>query len=202
MRFFAPQARPSLPPLLPRIPLWQSRARGEAPMLRKLIVALMPISLLALLAIPSTSAQNLPQPLNAPVTQPTPAQAVVICAGDTAPEGMVITATGSSPVCAGSCTARKIEPLTGSIMIICARQPIPAHYALESITTSPQCKCLGDLDNAYVIRSIPTATVTPSAGLPRTAPVPFGAPSGGISMHGTMQNEPNTGQMQNFQVSH
>lgn len=170
-------------------------------MIRTLIVALVPITLLALLAIPFTSAQNLPQALNSPLVQPTPGRAVVVCAGDTAPKGMVITATGSSSVCAGSCTARKIEPLTGSIMIICARQPIPDHYTLESITTSPQCKCLGDLDNAYVIRSVPTPTTSPTAGSRLATHAPFGAPSGGIPMHGSIQNQFNAGQMQNFQIS-
>ncbi len=173
-------------------------------MLRKLIVTLVPISLLALLTIPLSSAQNLPPPSYGqpypPMVQPTPG-AVVVCAGDTPPKGMVITATGSSSVCAGSCTARKIEPLTGSIMIICGRQPIPDHYTLESITTSPQCKCLGDLDNAYVIRSLPTPTPSPSAASPFATPGAFGALSGGIPMPGTTQNQPNAGQTQNFQGS-
>ncbi|MHB8381112.1 MAG: hypothetical protein ACYDC3_02055 [Candidatus Binataceae bacterium] len=39
-------------------------------------------------------------------------------------------------------------------MVICAHQPVPEGYALDSVTTSPDCRCLGDEDNAYVIRRI------------------------------------------------
>jgi hypothetical protein len=149
-------------------------------MLKKFIVALVPISLLAMLTIPISSAQNQPMPMPPiqnqpqppvqnqpmppypPMAQPTPqGQAAVVCAGDTAPKGMVITATGNSPICAGSCTARRLDPINGSIMVICANQPIPKSYTLESITTSPSCKCLSDEDNAYIIRNIPTPTPTP-----------------------------------------
>ena len=110
-------------------------------------VALIPISLFILLVIPISFAHN----ASAQTSGPTQG-AVIVCAGNTPPSGTVITATGSSPVCSGSCQARKVQPVNGDIMIICAQQPIPPNYVLESVTSTPQCKCLGDHDNAYVIR--------------------------------------------------
>jgi len=38
------------------------------------------------------------------------------------------------------------------MMVICGGQPIPDDYEIESITTTPRCGCLGEHDNAYVIR--------------------------------------------------
>ena len=79
-------------------------------------------------------------------------QSQVVCSEDVIPSNMAITATGTSPVCRGSCRARRIEPIHGSIMIICADQAVPQNYALDSVTTTPDCQCLGEEDNAYVIR--------------------------------------------------
>ena len=81
-------------------------------------------------------------------------QAQIACSEDVIPEKMVITATGTSPVCRGSCRARRLEPVRGSLMIICANQPIPTDYSLDSVTTTPDCVCLGDEDNAYVIKKV------------------------------------------------
>ncbi len=81
-------------------------------------------------------------------------QAQIACSEDVLPEKMVITATGTSPVCRGSCRARRLEPVRGSMMIICANQPIPKDYDLDSVTTTPDCQCLGNEDNAYVIRKL------------------------------------------------
>ena len=39
-------------------------------------------------------------------------------------------------------------------MVICAGQSIPQYYETESTTTVPACNCIGDEDNAYVIRRI------------------------------------------------
>jgi len=96
--------------------------------------------------------------------------AEIVCAEDIAPSDMVVTATGTSSVCRGSCRARKLELVRGPIMIICAQQPVPKGYVLDSITTSPSCRCLGDEDNAYAIRrgemelgeATPIATPSPS----------------------------------------
>ena len=110
----------------------------------------------------NSMAQQLPniQPPNpqapsiqtAPLSQaPTP-QTEVICAGDRPPSGTVITATGTSSICSGSCRARQIQPPQGDVMVICAHQPIPDGYILDSVTTTPDCACAGDKDNAYMIR--------------------------------------------------
>jgi hypothetical protein len=49
-------------------------------------------------------------------------------------------------------------------MVICAQQPIPENYSLESVTSSPSCECLGQQDNAYVIRLNATASkISPGA---------------------------------------
>jgi hypothetical protein len=37
-------------------------------------------------------------------------------------------------------------------MVICTSQPVPDKYELESFTSVPACECVGDRDNAYVIR--------------------------------------------------
>ena len=83
-----------------------------------------------------------------------PALAELVCADDLLPEGMVVTATGTSPSCAGSCRAREMKPVCGPVMKICASQPIPKGYVLDSITTTPGCQCVGAEDNAYVIRYV------------------------------------------------
>ena len=75
-----------------------------------------------------------------------------ICAGNVPPDGMVITATSTSDGCPGPCRARDTEPAQLSIMIICAGQPIPDGYEIEGLTSTAACDCLGDQDNAYVIR--------------------------------------------------
>jgi hypothetical protein len=82
------------------------------------------------------------------------APAETVCADDLAPEGMAVTTTGTSPSCAGSCRARELNPVCGPLMKICASQPIPKGYVLDSITTTPACACLGEEDNAYVIRYV------------------------------------------------
>lgn len=42
------------------------------------------------------------------------------------------------------------------VIKICAGQPIPKGYVLESLTTTPACECVGSDDNAYVIRYVGT----------------------------------------------
>jgi hypothetical protein len=81
-----------------------------------------------------------------------PAAAEIVCADDLSPEGMAVTTTGTSPACTGSCRAREIEPVCGPVMKICAGQPIPNGYVLDSVTSTPACSCLGLEDNAYIIR--------------------------------------------------
>lgn len=107
-------------------------------------------------------------------TFPTKPNALTICAGNVPPENMVITATGTSFTCSGSCRSRQIEVAEGPIMVICAGQPIPQYYETESITSSPACNCLGDQDNAYVIRRMNTA---PSATPSQSPMTQEGAPS-------------------------
>ncbi len=82
------------------------------------------------------------------------AKGPTICTGNVPPEGMVITATGTSDSCPGSCRTQQTEPAQLSIMVICAGQPIPDGYELESFTSTAACECLGDQDNAYVIRRL------------------------------------------------
>jgi hypothetical protein len=99
--------------------------------------------------------------------------AEIVCAEDIAPSDMVVTATGTSSVCHGSCRARKLELVRGPIMIICAQQPVPQGYVLDSITTSPACSCLGDEDNAYAIRRAEMERgETPPIAIP--SPTPLG----------------------------
>lgn len=64
--------------------------------------------------------------------------------------------TGTNELCGGSCRARTLAPVVGAIMIICAQQPIPPGYSLDSVTSTPDCRCLGDGENAYVIRKLET----------------------------------------------
>jgi hypothetical protein len=108
--------------------------------------------------------QDLEQGRAAP--EPAPAfetSGQTICAGNIPPEGTIITATGSSLDCGGSCRARRIEPLHGHIMVICAQQPIPDNYEIQSLTTTPVCNCIGEEDNAYVIRAITGTLTNPGA---------------------------------------
>jgi hypothetical protein len=77
-----------------------------------------------------------------------------ICAGNVPADGSVITATGTTSFCDGSCRARVTEPADGPVMVICTGQPIPDQYEIESITTTPLCACLGERDNAYIIRRL------------------------------------------------
>ena len=79
----------------------------------------------------------------------------VVCAGDIPPEGLVVTATGTAPSCNGACRARKVQPVFGEIMKICADQPIPKGYVLDGITATPACGCLGGDENAYIIKRKP-----------------------------------------------
>jgi hypothetical protein len=87
---------------------------------------------------------------------PTPyraaAQPQVACAGDVIPAHTVITATGTSSRCLGQCTARQFQRVHGELMVICAHQAIPRGYTIDSYTTTAKCACLGEQDNAYVIR--------------------------------------------------
>ena len=75
-----------------------------------------------------------------------------VCSEDVPPTGMVIIKTGSSQICNGACRSRTLQPVTGAIMIICAHQAVPKGYLLDSVTSTPDCRCLGEEDNAYVIR--------------------------------------------------
>jgi len=100
-----------------------------------------------------TASQSLPEKPNS----------LTICAGNIPPEGMTITATGTAATCAGACRARTVEPVQGPVMVICAGQPIPQYYETESTTTTAACNCIGEEDNAYVIRRMngaPTPTPT------------------------------------------
>ena len=85
---------------------------------------------------------------------PQRARGEVVCADDLVPEGMAVTATGTSANCAGACRAREIMPVCGPVFKICAGQPIPKGYALDGVTTMPNCACLGSGDNGLVIRYI------------------------------------------------
>jgi hypothetical protein len=87
-------------------------------------------------------------------TQNPLAASQIVCADDLAPQGMAITATGTSPNCSGSCRAREMNPVCGPLMKICADQPVPTGYVLDSVTSMPACVCLGVEDNAYVIRYV------------------------------------------------
>jgi hypothetical protein len=75
-----------------------------------------------------------------------------ICAGNIPPDGMVITATGTSDSCPRLCRARDTQPAQLSITVICAGQAIPDGYELENLTSVPACDGVGAQDNAYVIR--------------------------------------------------
>jgi len=110
---------------------------------------------------------------------PLPCRAQVICSGDIPPPRTVITATGTSSICGGACRARKFEPVQGATMVICAQQPIPANYTLESVTTSPSCRCLGEQDNAYIIRR--NASGAAGVRLPSST---------GLTSSGRVQQEP------------
>ena len=109
----------------------------------------------------ATGREPAPEAASSSMSFPTKPGALIVCAGNVPPENMVITATGTSFTCSGSCRSREVEPAQGPIMIICAGQPIPQFYETESVTSSPACNCLGDQDNAYVIRRLNTAP-TPS----------------------------------------
>lgn len=106
----------------------------------------------------------------------TPVAAQVICSGDMPPQGTAIIATGTSSICGGACRARQFSAVQGATMIICAQQPIPAHYTLQSVTASPSCGCLGDQDNAYVIKadSSSIARGVPAGGAVPPAPFQIG----------------------------
>ena len=82
--------------------------------------------------------------------------AEIVCADDIVPEGMAITATGTTATCEGACRARETQAVCGPLMKICSGQPIPKGYVVDSVTTMPACRCLSPEDNAYVIRYIGT----------------------------------------------
>jgi hypothetical protein len=83
-----------------------------------------------------------------------PSGTITVCSEDVAPPGMVVTWTGNANVCRGPCRARALQRVIGPIMVICAHQPVPKDYTIDSVTTTPNCSCLGDEDNAYVIRKV------------------------------------------------
>ncbi len=84
----------------------------------------------------------------------TPGRAEILCADDIVPTGMAVTATGTAATCAGACRAREVKPVCGLVMKICAGEPIPKGYVLDSVTTMPACQCLGQEGNAFVIRYV------------------------------------------------
>jgi hypothetical protein len=111
--------------------------------------------------------------------KPRQVRAEVVCADDLVPLGMAVTATGTSPSCDGSCRSREIKPVCGLVMKICAGQPIPKGYTLDSTTSMPGCQCLGFNDDAYVIRY--TGPDGPAGMLSSNTdaahhPIPFGNP--------------------------
>lgn len=121
----------------------------------------------------SAMGQTSPEGQNPNTELPFPSKpnALVICAGDVPPDDMVITATGTSVTCTGSCRSRQIEPVEGPVMVICADQPIPKFYETQSVTTLPACNCIADQDNAYVIRrGIGAPTPTPAPMFPSSQP--------------------------------
>lgn len=114
---------------------------------------------------------------------PARVRAEIVCADDVVPFGTAVTATGTAPSCDGSCRAREIKPVCGLVMKICAGQPVPKGYVLDSITSMPGCQCLGYDDDAYVIRYIgpdgPAAVLNSNTELnaaPTTRRAPFGNP--------------------------
>jgi hypothetical protein len=129
----------------------------------KLVGLFIPMILLLATSVAGQQSQGMqasgaqPQVTATPLPFPTRPDALIICAGNVPPENMAITATGTSFTCSGSCRSRQVDLVEGPIMIICAGQPIPQYYETESITSSPACNCLGDQDNAYVIRRLATA---------------------------------------------
>jgi hypothetical protein len=74
-----------------------------------------------------------------------------ICSPAPPPNGLVVTASGSVPSCEGACGGKYVEPLS-SYMVICAGQPIPEHYELIGTETSPACKCIARVENAFIIQ--------------------------------------------------
>jgi hypothetical protein len=78
----------------------------------------------------------------------------VVCAEDLLPEGMAVTATGTAASCDGGCRAREIQPVCGMVMKICAGQPIPKGYVIDSVTSLQACRCLDYEEDAYVIRYV------------------------------------------------
>jgi hypothetical protein len=86
--------------------------------------------------------------------------AETVCADDMVPKGMAVTETGTTASCAGACRARETQAVCGPVMKICAGQPLPNGYILDSVTTIPACQCLGPEDNAYVIRYVGTRDET------------------------------------------
>jgi len=115
------------------------------------------------ITLPAQAQQQYMGQNQGPAPTPSEASGQTICAGNIPPEGTIITATGNSVDCGGSCRARQIEPLHGHIMVICAQQPIPDNYEIQSLTTTPACNCIGEEDNAYVIRAITGTLINPGA---------------------------------------
>jgi hypothetical protein len=145
-----------------------------------------------------------------------PVCAEILCADDIVPEGMAITATGTGASCDGACRARRTQAVCGPVMKICAGQPIPRGYVVDSVTSVPACRCLGPEENAYVIRYVGTRDETslfPDSGSPADTPYvdsvdrdqdqdqatvsrerryPYGNPPFGNLLCGTSAMEPNS----------
>lgn len=144
-----------------------------------------------------------------------PICAEILCADDIVPEGMAITATGTGASCDGACRARKTQAVCGPVMKICAGQPIPRDYVVDSVTSVPACNCLGPEGNAYVIRYIGNrddTSLLPDSTSPTDSPYvnneegdqdqgtapsrqrryPYGNPPFGNLLCGTSAMEPNS----------
>ena len=150
--------------------MWQTRWRLEVSMPSRLKSLLVFIAVFFLFNALPAKAQNLQQlqqyqqlqqqeqdrrQANPEATPSFEPSGQTICAGNIPPEGTIITATGNSIDCGGSCRARRIQPLHGHIMVICSQQPIPDNYEIQSVTTTPSCNCIGEEDNAYVFAPSP-----------------------------------------------
>jgi hypothetical protein len=131
------------------------------------MILLIAVSAMGQQQFPESQGQGQGQNPNTELPFPSKPNALTICAGDVPPDDMVVTASGTSVTCAGSCRSRQIEPVDGPVMVICAGQPIPRFYETQSVTTVPACNCIADQDNAYVIRrGIGAPTPTPATSFP------------------------------------
>ncbi len=65
---------------------------------------------------------------------------------------MVITKSVRDPACNGQCRS-EIEIPTRDRMVICRGQSIPKGYAIQLLTSTPDCACSGGGQNAYTIKA-------------------------------------------------